>query len=160
MYLGTIKTKIVINDRSNSSNGNVAVIVDNFWDIFCDGCAQSFQSCPALCDPMDCSPPGSSDHGNLQARILGMGCHVLLQGIFLIQGLNPSLLHLLHCRQTLYPLSHLGSPFSLLHILQSTTFPITFQLYKKPIIREFLFYYPNFTYVKTDSELSKYPRSF
>ena len=28
------------------------------------------QSCPALCDPMDCSPPGSSDHGILQARIL------------------------------------------------------------------------------------------
>ena len=28
------------------------------------------QSCPALCDPMDCSPPGSSVHGILQARIL------------------------------------------------------------------------------------------
>ena len=28
------------------------------------------QSCPALCDPMDCSLPGSSDHGILQARIL------------------------------------------------------------------------------------------
>ena len=28
------------------------------------------QSCPALCDPMDCSPPGSSAHGILQARIL------------------------------------------------------------------------------------------
>ena len=26
--------------------------------------------CPTLCDPMDCSPPGSSAHGNLQARIL------------------------------------------------------------------------------------------
>ena len=28
------------------------------------------QSCPTLCDPMDCSPPGSSVHGLLQARIL------------------------------------------------------------------------------------------
>ena len=28
------------------------------------------QSCPALCHPMDCSPPGSSVHGILQARIL------------------------------------------------------------------------------------------
>ena len=28
------------------------------------------QSCPTLCDPMDCSPPGSSVHGMLQARIL------------------------------------------------------------------------------------------
>ena len=32
--------------------------------------AQSPQSCPTLCDPMDCSPPGSSVHGILQARIL------------------------------------------------------------------------------------------
>ena len=28
------------------------------------------QSCPTFCDPMDCSPPGSSVHGILQARIL------------------------------------------------------------------------------------------
>ena len=28
------------------------------------------QSCPALCDPMDCSPPGSAFHGILQGRIL------------------------------------------------------------------------------------------
>ena len=28
------------------------------------------QLCPALCNPMDCSPPGSSIHGILQARIL------------------------------------------------------------------------------------------
>ena len=28
------------------------------------------QSCPTLCDHMDCSPPGSSVHGILQARIL------------------------------------------------------------------------------------------
>ena len=36
----------------------------------------------------------------------GVGCHCLLQGIFPTQGLNPGLLH---CRQTLYPLSHQGS---------------------------------------------------
>ena len=28
------------------------------------------QSCPTLCHPMDCSPPGSSVHGLLQARVL------------------------------------------------------------------------------------------
>ena len=28
------------------------------------------QLCPTLCDPMDCSPPGSSVHGIIQARIL------------------------------------------------------------------------------------------
>ena len=32
--------------------------------------AKSLQLCPTLCDPMDCSPPGSSVHGILQARIL------------------------------------------------------------------------------------------
>ena len=31
---------------------------------------KSLQSCPTLCNPMDCSPPGSSVHGILQARIL------------------------------------------------------------------------------------------
>ena len=30
--------------------------------------AKSLQSCPALCNPMDCSPPGSSVHGILQAN--------------------------------------------------------------------------------------------
>ena len=28
------------------------------------------QSCPTLCNPMDCNPPGSSIHGFFQARIL------------------------------------------------------------------------------------------
>ena len=32
--------------------------------------AKSLLSCPTLCHPMDCSPPGSSVHGILQARIL------------------------------------------------------------------------------------------
>ena len=39
----------------------------------------------------------------------GVGCHFLLQGIFLTQGSNPGLLH---CRQMLYRLSHQGSPKS------------------------------------------------
>ena len=53
------------------------------------------QSRPTLCDPMDYSPPGSFVHGILQART-GVGSHFLLQGIFLTQGSNPHLLHLLH----------------------------------------------------------------
>ena len=39
----------------------------------------------------------------------GVGCHSLLQGIFLTQRSNPRLFCLLHCRQILYPTSHLGS---------------------------------------------------
>ena len=35
--------------------------------------AKLLQSCPTLCDPMDCSPPGSSIHGIFQARVLEWG---------------------------------------------------------------------------------------
>ena len=55
-----------------------------------------------LFDTMDCSPPGSSIQGIFLSKNTGVGCHFLLQGIFLTQGSNPSLLHLLHCRQILY----------------------------------------------------------
>ena len=54
------------------------------------------QSYLTLCDPMACSPPGSSVHGILQTRNTGVGCHFLLQGIFLTQGWNLDLLQLLH----------------------------------------------------------------
>ena len=58
-------------------------------------------------DPVDCSPPGSSVHGDFPGKNTGVGCHVRLHGIFLTQGLNPGLLHR---RQILYHLSHQGSP--------------------------------------------------
>ena len=52
---------------------------------------------------MDCSLPGSSNPWNFPGKSTGVGCHILLKGIFLTQGSNPALLH---CRQTLYHLSH------------------------------------------------------
>jgi len=51
------------------------------------------QSCLTLCDPMDCSLPGSSVHGILQARVLEWGAIFLLQGIFPTQGSNPGVPH-------------------------------------------------------------------
>ena len=51
------------------------------------------QSGPTLCDPMDCSPPGSSVHVDSPGKDTGVGWHALLQGIFLTQGLNPGLPH-------------------------------------------------------------------
>ena len=39
------------------------------WILTCV-CAKSLQSCPTLCHPMDCGPPGSSVHWILQTRIL------------------------------------------------------------------------------------------
>jgi len=56
---------------------------------------------------MDCSLPGSSVHGDSPSKNTGVGCHVLLQGIFPTQGSNPGLPH---CRRILYHLSHQGSP--------------------------------------------------
>ena len=88
-------------------------------------CATLLQLCLTLCDPMDCSPPGLSVHGILpmdkptglsvhgilptrirawkkktkKKKNTGVGCHVLLHGIFPTQGSNPPLLQLPHCRQ-------------------------------------------------------------
>ena len=66
-------------------------------------CVSVAQSCPTLCNPMDCRPirplcPWDST---------GVGSHSLFQGIFLTRGSNPGLLHY---RQRLYPQ---GSPCSL-----------------------------------------------
>ena len=38
------------------------------------------QSRPTLCDPVDCSPPGSSVHGNSPGKNSGVGCHFLFKG--------------------------------------------------------------------------------
>ena len=65
------------------------------------------QLCPTLCDPVDCSPPGSSIHGDTLGKNPGVGSHFLFQGIFLTQGWNPGLPH---CRQILYHLSYQGRP--------------------------------------------------
>ena len=83
------------------------------------------QSCPALCNLMGCSPPGSSVHGILSpSRNTGMVCHFLLQGIFPTQGSNP---HLQHCRRILYHLSHQGSPYHNLNTKQITDISKDFQ---------------------------------
>ena len=67
------------------------------------------QSCPALCDPMDYSPPGSFVHKDSLGKNTGVGCYTFLQGTFPTQGSNPGLPH---CRQILYYLSHQGSPYN------------------------------------------------
>ena len=65
-------------------------------------CAKSLQSCPTLCNPVDCSPPGSSVHEILQARIL--------ERVAMPSSRRSSWPRdwtcVLHFRQILYPLSH------------------------------------------------------
>ena len=54
----------------------------------------------------------SSVHGDSPGKDIGVGCHALLQGIFLTQGLNPHLLCLLHGQEGSLPLVALGSPYT------------------------------------------------
>ena len=63
-----------------------------------------------LCDPMDCSPPGFSVHGDSPGKKTAMGWHVFLQGISPNQGSNRRLLRLLHCRQILDHLAICEAP--------------------------------------------------
>ena len=63
------------------------------------------QSCPTLCDPMDCSLPGSSAMG-FSRQEYWSGVPFPSAEDLPTQGSNPGLLH---CRQTLYHLSHQGS---------------------------------------------------
>ena len=76
------------------------------------------QSCPTLCDPMDCSLPGSSVHGDSPDNKTEVSYHSHLQGIFPTQGSNPGLQH---CRQILYQLRHKGSP----RILEWVAYPFS-----------------------------------
>ena len=63
-----------------------------------------------LCDPMDCSLPGSSVHEDSPGKNTGVSCHALFQRIFPTQVSNSGLPH---CGQILYQLSHQRSPRTL-----------------------------------------------
>ena len=68
------------------------------------------QSCLTLCDPMDCSLPGSSVHGIFQARILEWVAISFSRRSSQHLALNPGVWH---CRQTLLPSEPPGnSPYA------------------------------------------------
>ena len=70
----------------------------------------AFQSCLTLCGPMECSPPCSSVLGDSPGKNIGVGCHALLQGIFLTWRSNPCLLGLKHWQTGSLPLAPPGKP--------------------------------------------------
>ena len=100
--------------------------------------AKSLQLCPTLCDSMDCSQPGSSVPGILQARILEWVATPSSRGFSPTQGLNSRLLSLLHwqwCSSLLappgkhplsfrltYPAAYLISPVSQLICASDLTY--------------------------------------
>ena len=78
---------------------------------------------PTLCDPMHCSPPGSSLHGLLQAGILGWVAMTSSRG-----SSPPKNQTLISCvsfigRQVLYHYCHLGSPVATILDRKYRTFP-------------------------------------
>ena len=70
-------------------------------------CVLLAQSYPTLCDPMDCSPPGSSVHGILQARLLEWVAMPSSRGPFQPRDRTHVSLAL---QADSLPLSHWGSP--------------------------------------------------
>ena len=75
------------------------------------------KSCLTLCDPIDCSLPGSMEFSRQE---YWSEVPFLLQGIFLTRGLNPSFLCFLHWQADSLPLPYLGSPWTVSNICFST----------------------------------------
>ena len=75
---GNWKSQCLVYSRSRS-----AVITDLSYVP-----AKSLQSCSTLCDPMDCSPPGSSVHGIFRAIILEWGAIAFSQAMYLVSALS------------------------------------------------------------------------
>ena len=63
-------------------------------------CVKLLQLCPTLYNPKE--PTRLLCPLDSPGKNTGVGCHALLQGIFLTEGLNRRFLCLKHCRQVLY----------------------------------------------------------
>ena len=123
MYLSQENTNFtnhflnVLSSRFQSITHKLSVLTKLYNSYLLTICSQSCytlkvkvlvaQWCLTFSDPVDCSPPGSSVHGILQARISELVTMPSSRRIFLTEGLN---LDLRHCRQILNHLSHQGNP--------------------------------------------------
>ena len=77
----TNKKVIAVSGRERIDNRSVVLVV---------------QSCLTFCNPMDCSLPGSSVMEFSRQENTGIGCHALLQGIFLIKVYPKNKIHKSH----------------------------------------------------------------
>ena len=84
-------------------------------------CAKPLQSCTTLCDSMDCSPPGYSVQGILQARILEWVAISFSRGSSQPRDGTQVSLHLLHWQTGSLPLAPPGKPILLLTKIKSNT---------------------------------------
>ena len=103
--------------------------------------AKSLQSCLTLCNPMDCSPPGSSVHGILQTRIRERVAMPFSRESSQPRGSKPKFLG----RWVLYHSCPLGSPESYIVLdkySDGICFSVSFRLYNKLLF----IYYSTFNF--------------
>ena len=88
------------------------------WNYCLGACrAKSLQSRLTLCNPMDCSPTRLLCPWGSPGKNTGVGCHAHLQGIFLIQDLNPCVLRLPLWQAGSLPLAPpIGKPAECCHV--------------------------------------------
>ena len=99
-FLSLVKNKKVFNVRTSTKQLICTTCI----------CAKLLQSCLTLCDPTDCSPPGSYPWDSPGGKNTGMGCHILPPGDLPDQGSNPPLLHPLHWQAGSSPIAPSGKP--------------------------------------------------
>ena len=88
-----------------------AEVIKKKWQEYTESESEVAQSCPTLCDPMDCSLPCSSLHGILQARVLEWVAISFSRGS--PQPRDQTQVFYVSCagRQVVYHQCHLGSPY-------------------------------------------------
>ena len=81
------------------------------------GCTQSLQSYPTLCNPMDCSSPGSSVHGILQARILQWVAVPSSRGFFTAWAIKEAYIYIYNVCHVIFVHSFVDGHSGCFHIL-------------------------------------------
>ena len=111
-------------------------------------CCEVTQSCPTLCDFMDCSPPGFSVHGILQETYWS-GLPSPPPGDLPDPGIEPASLWspALACRYFLYPQHQLGSPSQLYNLI---FYKFTWQSYKNFLKLAYIDIHITHRYIYTD----------
>ena len=92
------------------------------WEVslVCYCCYLVTKSRPTLCNPMDCSPPGSSVHGISQARILEWIIISFPKGSSWLRDQTRVSCHLLYCQVDSLPLNHQKSlVYALIKVIDS-----------------------------------------
>ena len=92
------------------------------------------QSCLSLCNPLDCSTPGSSIHEIFSGKNTGVGCHFLLQGIIPSSGTEPTFPVSLVLQADFLPAKPLGKPLYFLKQDQFRTQRFCFQNSSFPLL--------------------------